>query len=92
MHLLYKGIHTGWSKKLYIFSTHHIFGTVQDKKKRISPKCSHSFSEQALGSSFMKWLNILSKLASVLLYPKTLLPTVQLMIIFAIAVLNITQS
>ena len=91
MHLLYKGIHTGWPKKLYIFSAHHIVGTVQDKK-RISPKCSHSFSEQALGSSFMKLLNILSKLASVLLYPKTLLPTVQLMIVFAIAVLHITQS
>jgi len=29
---------TGWPKKLCIISMHHIFGTVQDKKKMISPK------------------------------------------------------
>jgi len=40
----------------------------------------------------MQLLNILCKLASVLLYPKSLLPTVQLMILFAVAMLNIMQS
>ena len=71
---------TGWPKKVVHFSTHHIFGTVEDKMKRISPKCSQNFWEQSLSGSFMQLLNILSKLASVLLYPKTLLPRVQLMI------------
>jgi len=33
------------AQKVVHFSAHHIFGTVQDKTKRISPKCPHqSFS------------------------------------------------
>jgi len=44
-----RNIHTGWPKKKYTyrmaqkvahFSTHRIFGIVQNKMKRISPKCS----------------------------------------------------
>ena len=34
------------------FSTHHNFGIVQDKMKRISPKCSQGFWEQRLGCNF----------------------------------------
>jgi len=45
-----------------------------------------------LGMKIRLLLNILFKLVSVLLYPKLLLPAVQLMIFFAIAMLNITQS
>ena len=74
MHLLYKGIHTRWSRKLYIFSTHH------------------SFSEQALGSSFMKLLNILSKLVQFYLPQNTVANSSADVIVFAIAVLHITQS
>ena len=44
-----------------------------------------------LGMKIRLLLNILFKLVSVLLYPKLLLPAVQL-IFFAIAMLNITQS
>jgi len=32
--------YTRWPKKVVRFSTHHIFGTFQDKMKQISPKCS----------------------------------------------------
>jgi len=32
--------YTWWPKKVVHFPTHHIFGTVQNKLKRISPKCS----------------------------------------------------
>jgi len=31
-------ISTGWPQKVVHFSTHHIFGTVQDKMKQISQK------------------------------------------------------
>jgi len=67
--------------KVVHFSTHHIFEPVQDKMKRVSPKCSKDYV-----AVYMQLLNILCKLVSVLLHPKTLLPAVQLMIFFAIVI------
>ena len=71
--------------KVVHFSTHHIFEPVQDKMKRVSPKCSKDYV-----AVYMQLLNILRKLVSVLLHPKTLLPAVQLLIFFGFSyMLNI---
>ena len=38
--------------KSWTFSTHHIFGTIQEKMKQTSPKCFQGFWEQRLDYSF----------------------------------------
>ena len=59
----------GGSKVVH-FSSHHIFGTVQDKIKRISPKCSDSFWEYRLGCISYAAGKYSLQISSVLVYRK----------------------
>jgi len=56
--------------KVVHFSSHHIFGTVQDKIKRISPKCSDSFWEYRLGCISYAAGKYSLQISSVLVYRK----------------------
>jgi len=42
-------LYRGWPKKVVRFSTHHIFETIQDKIKRISPKLFLDFLVTKIG-------------------------------------------
>jgi len=73
------------AQKVVHCSTRHIFGTIRNKMKQISPKCSESFWEQRFGCSFYVAVNYFVQISFFYCTSITLLPTVELMIFFAIA-------
>jgi len=62
---------TGWPKKVVHFLTHDIFGTVQDKMKRISPKCFYFWGGiKTRLQFFYEYVKCFWQISSVLLYRK----------------------
>jgi len=71
---------------------HHIFGTVQDKMKHISPKFSYSVLKQRLGCSFYVNVKYSLKISFTFIVPQNTVTNSSASDFFAIARLNIRHS